>query len=225
VRVTSWLSAGCVLAALLAAGPAAAVGPVDVELEGRYWVNDFEKVDEAGDLDDEASAFGWRGRLWVGRFGVQLEQHSSDPSDVDPQATYSSAELDYKLFEIGDSFVSLGAGWQRNEYEFGSYTSTAEGLRVSAEVAVELFWILRGTARAGYYPDLGDMSDGAGSAWEDADGYDWELAVGIHPLPFLWFSAGYREAQIGADGASGAAAAGATEFANSGYFGAVGVKF
>jgi hypothetical protein len=181
-------------------------------------------VDEIEDLDEEASAVGWRGRLWIGRFGVHVEQHSSDTSDLEPKGTVTSAELEFKLLEFGDSFLGVGAGWQRNEYEYGPYTSTAEGLRLSAEVSVELFWILRGTARGGYYPDLGDVSDGAGSTWEDVNGYDWELAVGIHPLPFLWFSAGYREAQIGADGVSGAAG-GSTDFTNSGYFGAVGVKF
>jgi hypothetical protein len=151
VRVKAWLVAACVAAAGFIAGPAAALGPVDVELEGRYWVNDFEKVDEIEDLDDEASAIGWRGRLWIGRFGVHVEQHSSDPSDIEPKGTVTSAELEFKLLEFGDSFFGLGAGWQRNEYEFGPYTSTAEGPRVSAEVSVELFWILRGTARAGDY--------------------------------------------------------------------------
>lgn len=224
MRVKAWPVAGCVVAIGLVAVPTAALGPVDVELEGRYWVNDFEKVDEIEDLDDEASAIGWRGRLWVGRFGVQVEQHSSDPSDLEPKGTVTSAELEFKLLEFGDSFLGVGAGWQRNEYEYGPYTSTAEGPRLSAEVSVELFWILRGTARAGYYPDLGEISDGVGSTWEDVNGYDWELAVGIHPLPFLWFSAGYREAQISADGVSGAAA-GPTDLTNSGYFGAVGVKF
>jgi len=224
VGVRAWLVASCAAAIGLVAVPAAALGPVDVELEGRYWVNDFEKVDEIEDLDDEASAIGWRGRLWIGRFGVQVEQHSSDPSDLEPKGTVTSAELDFKLLEFGDSFLGVGAGWQRNEYEYGPYTSTAEGPRLSAEVSVELFWILRGIARAGYYPDLGEISDGTGSTWEDVNGYDWELAVGIHPLPFLWFSAGYREAQISAEGVSGAAV-GATDFTNSGYFGAVGVKF
>jgi len=224
MRVKAWLAATCALAAFVVARPAAAVGPVDIELEGRYWVNDFEKVDEIEDLDDEASALGWRGRLWFGRFGVQVEQHESDPSDLDPQATYTSAELEFKLLEFGDSFLGVGAGWQRNEYEYGPYTSTAEGPRLSAEVSVELVWIIRGVARAGYYPDLGGISDGAGSTWEDVHGYDWELAVGIHPLPFLWFSAGYREAQISGDGVSGAAA-GPADLSNAGYFGAVGVKF
>jgi len=224
MRVKTWLAAACVIAAFVVARPAAAVGPVDIELEGRYWVNDFEKVDEIEDLDDEASALGWRGRLWFGRFGVQVEQHESDPSDLDPRATYTSAELDFKLLEIGDSFLGLGAGWQRNEYEFGSLSRTTQGLRLSAEASVELFWIIQGTARFGYYPDLGDMSDGAGSVWDDVHGDEWELAVGIHPLPFLWFKAGYREMQVSAD-VVGADTSTPTAYTNAGYFGAVGVKF
>lgn len=178
-----------------AAAPALALGPVDIELEGGYWDNDLDVEDASGTESEGAAAPYLRGIFTVGRFGLRLAHYESD-TDRLGDAEYQSADVMFRLFKLTENNrLSVGAGVQRLAYDTGSGDDSTTGARVAAEGRVGLFKLVFLYGEAAYYPDLGDITVG-GVTVDDLSGFDVEAGVAIHPLPFLWINAGYRDVDI-----------------------------
>ncbi len=190
------------LAAACAGAPALALGPVDVELGVDYWQNDLELSSDEGSDEDGGDAVGYHAAFWITRFGLRVSQYESDTDNL-ASVKFQSADVMYRLFKLTENNrLSVGAGLERMKFETGLGSDTADGPRVAVEGRVGLFHLLYGYGEAAYYPSLSDVEI-AGTTLQDPSGYEYELGLAIHPWPFLWLKAGYRQQSVSVDFAGG----------------------
>jgi hypothetical protein len=178
---------------LLVAGPALAVGPVDLEVGAVWWQSETEI--ESGSMSEtyDSEAPGAHAQLWVGNWGVNADwfETSIDEGGVDVDGTWFNVDVRRQWAFTENNYFAVGVGWQMIDYDEWD----TSGLRVSAEGRVGLFGLVMGYAEAGFYPELDDIEDGD-MVGEDVMGYDVEVGVMIHPAPFLRLRAGYRMSSL-----------------------------
>lgn len=168
---------------VLAAAPAAAMGPVDGEVTVMYWLSETEVDDGVTSASVDSEDIGFRGELWFAKkIGVSVAMFGADLEDTDLSLDYNNLDVKWRLFSpTENNFFAVGAGWQ----EIDAGDGKADGFRVVAEGRVAIVGIVYFYGRGAYAPSL----DAEG---EDADMTELEAGVMLKPAPFLQLFAGYR---------------------------------
>lgn len=227
-RMLSVLAA-CVIA--VAAAPAYAVGPVDVEIGLKYWVHDVEFEDGFGDsetYDGDAPAF--FAEVWVNKLGFAGSWHQSrvDENEGEIDIDFQAIDARWKVLKLTDNnFLAVGAGVQQIEWDIEGDKVDSTGFRIVADGQFGLGKIVYGFGEAVYYLGMGDADFSSGGGLEDIDGWELEFGVSVKPFPFLNAKAGYRMSELNAEIQMEMLRVGNLKFDTSfdGWFGAVSVNF
>jgi hypothetical protein len=190
----------CVLLIVLAAhaAPALALGPVKVEAVAAWWHNDLKLEAPGGSSSESAGAPSLRAAVYIRHFGVQAAQYRSNADSAD--ATYTSADFVWRPLSLtSNSFLAIGAGYQRFEVEQDGTKSSATGARLVAEGRLAFTGLIYAYGEAAWAPRLGSMDVGLGRDLRDVTSREYEAGVGITPFPFLRVRLGYRDARVRGD--------------------------
>jgi len=190
----AWIATAAVVAALAAAVPVAAAGPVDGEVTAFYWLSETtSEFDGSPSFKEDSDDLGFRGELWFfKRLGVSAGMYSADLADSDETVDYTNLDVEWRLISPSENnFFAVGVGWQK--IDVGD--DDTSGPRVVVEGRVALVGILYFYGRGAYAPDLDDVGPATGGK---ASEYD--LGVMIKPAPFLQIFAGYRSNRVSFDG-------------------------
>lgn len=208
--------AGVMAVALLGATPAAALGPVDIELQANWW----QSESDVDGIVEDSGAIGGRVDVWFGSWvGADLAYAQAEPGGVldGEELVYSNVDLKVRLFSLADnSYLAVGGGWQKVEL-FGE---TTDGPRAALDTRIGVVGVLYGYARGAYYFGLGDIEGDDGVDVEVDGGWEAEAGLAVHPLPFLWFYGGWRKNNLEFAGDLGN-----TRVENEGWVGGVGFTF
>lgn len=192
------LLAVSILACTLA--PSWALGPVDVEVGAFYWLSSTESDGGTIGFDSDSGAVGFRGELWVKKFGLRAAVYGTDIDDLSGESADStSIDLLWRPFSLTDkSYFAVGAGWMDIDLETIGMAGDTSGLRVAAEGSVGLVGIMSFYGQAAYYPDLDDSqaTPAAAGRFEDLSGREVELGLSWKTAPFLSFRAAYRTQKV-----------------------------
>ena len=201
--------------ALAAAAPAAALGPLDIELQVNWW----EAESDVDGAVEDSGAPGGRVDLWFGnRVGASAGYAQTEPGGFleGEELVYSNLDLKFRLFNVADNgYLAVGGGWQKVDL----FDETTDGPRASVDGRVGFVGVLYGYARGAYYFGLGDIESDDGDVEVD-DGWEAEAGLALHPLPFLWFYGGWRKNSVEFTGDFGP-----TRVQNEGWVGGIGVTF
>lgn len=187
---------------------AMALGPVDVEVGAYWWENDLDFAQDSSG----AGAPGFRAELWLAnRWGLRGSSFKSDPDEGD-EVDYRSVDLLARLISpTENSYLAVGAGWETIDTGAGD----TSGVRLAAEGRVGIVGVVYAYGQAAYFPDLDDVANA-----EDLKGKEFEVGLGVNPVPFLHLRGGYRKTEIdytaGGDDDS---------FSSDGFYAGVALKF
>jgi hypothetical protein len=195
---------------LFLAGPALALGPVDVELSAAYWdgLQDFNFLPEGGvdHVGDGDVLFA--GMVSLGKWSLDITQARTELGAGEFVGSARSNEfliVDFRrrIAEFSEgNYFAIGVGWQQIDVTYDELGGTADssGLRLSAELRTSLAGIVQGYGEFGFFPSMDDLSGGPGLMAEGVEGYDYEIGVLLRLSPFLKLKVGYRIESIEADG-------------------------
>ena len=172
------------IAGLLSALPAYALGPVDGEAGVFTWVVD---TDDYTDPSVDTASIGGYAELWLDqRWGLRaaLYRVNEDVVSMAPDEQ-TLVDLKYRLASLtGNTFVALGLGWGQDR--FGAEGDTS-GARVLAEGRVGVLGALYLYGEAGWAPQMGDLG-----LRQDLSSISVETGLVLDPLPFVSLRAGWR---------------------------------
>jgi hypothetical protein len=212
------LAALFVLAVVVGALPARAVGPVDGEVTVLYW----DSTTDAQGASEGSGNAGGRAELWfLERWGVSGSYFRPSPGGALSGTDLETTDLDLKfrlLSPSRENFVAIGAGWQKLDVS-GDVSGSASGPRIVAEgrFSIKIVYLF---ARAAYAPELGDLTLGS-DRYKNGSGQQLEAGVQVKPLPFFQIFAGYRADKATFDAPEG----GTASVENKGPFAGVGFNF
>lgn len=223
-----------VLASLLAlaVGSAPAAGPLKGEVEIAYW--DAEVEAEIGRETESSGSreAAFRGRLRLGAWGVKAAYHRLEPGSRNLAETTTLVNIDvlHDLISVApNSYLAMGGGWERIKLEEGGSSVETSGARFVLDGRIGLAGIVYGYGEAAFYPWLSDSEveilGDIGVGLRDGGGYEWELGIGVEPLPFLTVKAGYRVSTVDFDLFSEGDRLGSADFSAGGFLLAVGAHF
>lgn len=220
----------CALVLLIAA-PVFAAGPIDGEVGAVWWANDLETSGTGGSASADGSAPGFRAELWAfNRYGFRAMQYTSDTDTVgSAEADYTSIDLMWRPISPSENnFFAVGLGWEKVDLgSIGTSTDTS-GARLAVEGRIGFIDMVYGYGTGSYAPALDDATNSAADAFEDLQGYEYELGVGWDIAPFISARGGYRVAstdftQVATAGIPTPPADGNVE--STGFFAGVGFHF
>lgn len=197
-RVVSILAAGLLA---LAASPALALGPVEVEAGAIYWVHDLEVDSDGESVKESADAEALFAELWINKLGFRGAWYKSDvdENEIKAEVDYKSLDARWKVLKLTDSnFVALGAGWQQIEVDAMGESVDSSGIRLVADGNVGLGRLVYLYGEYVYYLEMDGFSI-EGMSTGDLDGYEFEFGLSIKPFPFLNLKAGYRISEFDYD--------------------------
>ncbi len=172
------------IAGLLSALPAYALGPVDGEAGVLTWAVD---TDDYTDPSVDTASIGGYAELWLDqRWGLRaaLYRVNEDVVSMAPDEQ-TLVDLKYRLASLTDNtFVALGLGWEQDR--FGAEGDTS-GARVLAEGRVGVLGALYLYGEAGWAPQMGDLG-----LRQDLSSISVETGLVLDPLPFVSLRAGWR---------------------------------
>ena len=193
MKTSRAVTTSLILAFVIPAVPAYALGPLDAEAGVLWWSHDVETDDLGNANADGAGAYAeiW----WDEGFGLAADYFESDP-DFRGAGTSSDFSVDIKKRIISpteNNFLALGVGWQDTELVGGS---TADGVRLTLDARIGV-GILHTFGRAVWMPELGDAG-----IRRDLEGTEYQVGISLTPFPFFNFRLGYREYQLDYRGGS-----------------------
>ncbi len=198
MKTQSSLALGLFL--ILAAAPAAAMGPVDGEVGAVWWANEFDASDGASTLNADGDAPGFRAELWMfKKYGVRAGIYTSDLGDVNMEdSDYMSLDLLWRpISPMENTFVAFGLGYQEMDLASIGLAGDTSGARVSAEGRFGL-GVVYLYGQASYLPELDDAPavQAADGRFFDMSGMEYELGVSWKMAPFVNLRAGFREHSV-----------------------------
>lgn len=181
------------LPALLLAVPALAI---DAEVELRYWQSEAT-VGFSGDSDesDGSAGLGLRAEIvpWK-KLALAGEYYQGSGDGMFDGVDFSHFILDAKwriIAPTDNTFFALGLGYQT--FEIGDDESfDTSGLRVVADGRFGFVGILYVYGRLAYIPSLNDIEMYGMTFAEGDSALDFDLGLGIEPMPILSIWVGYR---------------------------------
>jgi hypothetical protein len=224
------LPLGAVVA--LAVSSATAAGPLKGEVEIAYWDADVEA--EVGRETESSGSreAAFRGRVWVGGWAVKATYHRLEPGSRHLAETTTLINLDvlHRVISVsGNSYLAMGGGWERIKLEEGGSSAETSGARLVLDGRIGLAGIVYGYGEAAFYPWLSDSDvtilGEIGVGLRDGGGYEWELGVGVEPVPFLVVKAAYRVSTIDFDLFFEGDRLGSADFSAGGFLLSVGAHF
>jgi hypothetical protein len=227
--------AGLVFVLLLlsaAATAASGAGPVTGEVEVAYW--DSETEVEVGRETESLGSRGpaFRGRVRIGGWSVKAAWHRLERgrTDLTRRTTLVNIDVTHDVISVArNTYLALGGGWERIRFEEGGQSATTSGPRLSLDGRIGLAGMVYAYGEGALYPWLSDSEidilGELGIGLREAGGYEWELGVGVEPIPFLLIKAGYRVSTVDFDLLSGGDRLGSADFAASGFLLSVGAHF
>lgn len=187
------LAAGT-LAVLLAAPAAAAI---DAEVELRYWA-DEAKFEFSGEPEESNGMPGAGLRADIAFFKklvVAGEYYQLSGEDDFDGLDQTQVTLDVKWRIIApteNTFFGLGLGYQSLEFDDEGDSFDSNGYRIVADGRFGFIGILYVYGRLAYLPSLSDIEMGGQTFAEGDTGLDFDLGLGVEPLPILTLWLGYR---------------------------------
>ena len=180
---------------LLSAAPAAAA--IDAEIELRYWDNEAS-FEFSGDPAEKSGMPGAGLRFDIAffkRLVVAGEYYQFSGEDQFDGLDQTQTSLDVKWRIIApteNTFFGLGLGYQAFEFDDDGESFDSNGLRIIADGRFGFIGILYVYGRLAYLPSLSDIKMEGQTFAEGESGLDFDLGLGIEPLPILSLWVGYR---------------------------------
>jgi len=190
-----------------------------------YWVAETELAaeggDDAGTMKDDSDGAGIRAEIWTKQFGVSGEYYGPET-----EGDLGSQDLSYMVLDVKwrpirptrNTFLAVGLGYENIDLD----ATDTSGPRIVADGRVGLAGMLYLYGKAAYLFELSDLKVGGEVVGENGDGHEFDLGVGIEPLPILSVWAGYRETSLSFDVPD---VGGGVEATTSGFYLAAGVHF
>jgi len=174
----------CLLSLLWLPADAVAVSPLDGQATVNWWANDFDADIGGGDVD--AGALGGEVQVWWNEtWGLQGALYRSDTAggnDID----YLNLDVKRRLFSATEhNFVAAGVGYERVDM---NGNGNAQGVRLLLEGRLGLTGAVYAYGQTAWLPVFEDTD-----TREDLDALEFEVGIGVAPLPFLILSAGWRK--------------------------------
>lgn len=162
----------------------AAVNPLDGQATVHWWANDFDA--DIGDGDVDAGALGGEVQVWWNEtWGLQGALYRSDTTggnDID----YLNLDVKRRLFSATEhNFVAAGVGYERLDM---TGNGNAQGVRLLLEGRLGLAGTVYAYGQTAWLPVFEDTE-----TREDLDALEFEVGIGVAPLPFLTLNAGWRK--------------------------------
>ena len=181
------------LPALLMAVPAAAI---DAEVELRYWQSEATLgVSGESDESDGTPGLGLRAEIVpFKKLALAGEYYQGSGEGMFDGADFSHFILDAKwriIAPTDNTFFAVGLGYQTFDISDGESFDT-NGIRIVADGRFGFVGILYVYGRLAYLPSLSDIELYGMTFAEGDSGLDFDLGLGIEPIPLLSIWVGYR---------------------------------
>lgn len=182
------------LLAMAVAAPAAAA--VDGEVELRYWQNDVKLGGDGSDESAGAPGAGLRAEIaLIKRLAFAFEYFELTGEDEFDGTDITEWNLDAKWRIVAPSentFFALGLGYGTFEVGDSGESFDSDGFRIVADGRFGFIGILYVYGRLAYMPSLSDLTIDGFTFAEGDNAYNFEIGLGIEPIPILSLWVGYR---------------------------------